>query len=51
MAFGGPDLKTIYATSATMGLRPADVKEFPASGGVFHSRVDVAGLPEPRFQG
>lgn len=51
VAFGGPDLKTIYATSATMGLAPADLKEFPASGGVFHSRVDVAGLPEPRFQG
>jgi L-arabinonolactonase len=51
VAFGGPDLKTVYATSATMGLSPDDLKEFPASGGVFQCEVDVAGLPEPRFLG
>ena len=51
VAFGGPDLKTMYATSATMGLSSSDLKEFPGSGGVFQCEVDMAGLPEPRFLG
>jgi sugar lactone lactonase YvrE len=50
-AFGGPDLKTLYVTSARVG-RPADeIERFPLSGGVFAMRVDVPGLPEPRYAG
>ncbi|MBK6806751.1 MAG: SMP-30/gluconolactonase/LRE family protein [Betaproteobacteria bacterium] len=50
-AFGGPDLRTLYATSARQD-RPADeLERFPQSGGVFAMRVDVPGLPEPRYAG
>ena len=50
-AFGGPDLKTLYVTSARQD-RPADeIERFPQSGGVFAMRVDVPGLPEPRYAG
>lgn len=42
VAFGGPDLKTLYATSAAQGLSQEDQNEFPASGAVFHCKVDVA---------
>lgn len=46
--FGGPDLKTLYVTSARND-RPADeLARFPHSGGLFAMRVDVPGLPEPR---
>jgi sugar lactone lactonase YvrE len=40
--FGGPDLKTLYITSA----RSAD--QF--SGSVFSMRAEIGGLPEHRFQ-
>ncbi len=50
-AFGGPDLRTLYVTSARQD-RPADeLERFPRSGGVFAMRVDVPGLPEPHFAG
>jgi len=50
-AFGGPDLRTLYVTSAT-NERPADeLARFPFSGGIFTMRVDVPGLPEPHFAG
>jgi len=50
-AFGGPDLRTLYVTSAT-NERPADeLARFPCSGGIFTMRVDVPGLPEPHFAG
>lgn len=47
-AFGGPDLKTLFVTSA--GNRPdAELQAFPDSGGVFSVTLDVAGLVEHRF--
>ena len=44
--FGGPDLKTLYATSA--GLDAPAGERF--AGGLFAVDVDVAGLPENRFR-
>jgi sugar lactone lactonase YvrE len=42
---------TLYATSARQD-RPADeLERFPQSGGVFAMRVEVPGLPEPRYAG
>ena len=50
-AFGGPDLKTLYVTSARQ-LRSADeLARLPYSGGLFAMPVDVPGLPEPAFAG
>ncbi len=49
--FGGPDLRTLYVTSARKD-RPADeLARYPQSGGLFAMRVEVPGLPEPRFAG
>jgi len=50
-AFGGPDLKTLYVTTATQMRDPDEIARFPASGGIFAMRVDVAGLREPMFSG
>jgi sugar lactone lactonase YvrE len=50
-AFGGPDLRTLYVTSARQ-MRDADeLARLPQSGSVFAMRVDVPGLPEARFRG
>jgi sugar lactone lactonase YvrE len=50
-AFGGPDFKTLYVTSARQ-MRDADeLARLPFSGGIFALRVDVAGRPEPQFAG
>ena len=45
-AFGGPDLKTLYITSAREGLTPEQLALEPLAGGVFAINVDVPGLPE-----
>jgi sugar lactone lactonase YvrE len=49
--FGGPDLATLYVTSARMDLADAALAEQPQAGGVFALDVGVGGLPEPRFAG
>jgi sugar lactone lactonase YvrE len=49
--FGGPDMRTIFVTSLRHDL-PADVLATkPLSGGIFAVRVDVPGVPIPRFRG
>lgn len=50
-AFGGPDLSTLYLTTARQ-MRPDDeLARLPLSGGLFAMGVDVPGLPEPAFAG
>lgn len=48
-AFGGPDLGTLFITSAYQGLDDAARAQQPAAGGLFAIDVGVKGLPEPRF--
>jgi sugar lactone lactonase YvrE len=50
-AFGGPDLRTLYVTSASKQREPEELARLPQSGGIFAMRVDVPGLPEPAFAG
>jgi sugar lactone lactonase YvrE len=50
-AFGGPDLCTLYVTSARQQRPDDELARFPQSGSVFSMRVDVPGRPEPRFAG
>lgn len=50
-AFGGPDLRTLYVTSARQMREPEELARLPHSGGIFAMRVDVPGLPEPTFRG
>lgn len=49
--FGGPELKTLYVTSASVGLSAAALVDAPLSGQLFALEVDVKGLPEPAYLG
>jgi sugar lactone lactonase YvrE len=49
VAFGGPDLKTLYVTSARAGRPQVELAALPHSGSLFSMPVDVPGLPEYRF--
>ena len=47
IAFGGEDLRTVYATTARQLLTPAQLELQPEAGDLFEFRVDVPGLPCP----
>ncbi len=49
--FGGPDLKTLYVTSAIWDLTPEQLREQPQAGGLFALDVGIGGVPETRFAG
>lgn len=49
VTFGGPDLKTLYCTSASIGRPDAELAEYPLSGALFAMRTDVPGLSKPLF--
>jgi sugar lactone lactonase YvrE len=49
VCFGGPELKTLYVTSARTGRSGDELKAFPHSGSLFSMPVDVPGLPETHF--
>lgn len=44
--FGGDDLKTLYISTAYVGLSPEKRAEAPNAGKTFRIRMDIAGLPE-----
>lgn len=48
--FGGPDLATLYATSARFTMTDEHLAANPQEGGLFALKPGVAGLPEPRFR-
>jgi xylono-1,5-lactonase len=50
-AFGGPDLKTLYITTACTDLDEHQRKQQPLAGGLFEVELDVQGLPAARFAG
>jgi sugar lactone lactonase YvrE len=43
--FGGPDLKTLFVTTARENRSADELAAMPLSGCVLHTRVDVPGLP------
>jgi sugar lactone lactonase YvrE len=45
IAFGGPELKTVFATTAAKHLKPEDFAGEPQSGNLFQFEVSVPGLP------
>lgn len=47
LAFGGKDLRTVYATSASKHLDEAGRAREPLAGALFSFEVDVPGLPLP----
>jgi sugar lactone lactonase YvrE len=50
-AFGGPDLRTLYITTARVGMSAQQLAEAPLAGRVFAVDMDVPGLPETPFGG
>lgn len=44
-AFGGPELRTLYITTARHGLSKEELKEFPLSGNLFAAEPGVGGVP------
>jgi len=51
VAFGGPELTTLYVTSAWDRMSPAERDQWPLSGHLFAIEVGVRGLLEPRYRG
>jgi sugar lactone lactonase YvrE len=49
--FGGPDLRTLYVTSARHRLSPEQLAAEPLAGAVLALRPGVRGLPGNRFAG
>lgn len=50
-AFGGPDLRDLYITSAITRLSDDERREQPAAGGILRCRPGVAGRPAHVFAG
>jgi sugar lactone lactonase YvrE len=50
-AFGGPDLRTLYVTTARQKRDAAELARYPQSGGIFAKRVAAPGRPEVLFRG
>jgi sugar lactone lactonase YvrE len=46
LAFGGDDLRTVYATTAWKGLDAAQRAAQPLAGGLFRFRADVPGMAQ-----
>lgn len=47
--FGGPDLSTLYITTAAQKLTDSELADQPLAGGLFACEVGISGLPEPTF--
>jgi D-xylonolactonase len=46
LAFGGDDLRTVYATTARKGLSDDELAAQPLAGALFTFRVETPGLPQ-----
>lgn len=51
VAFGGDDLRSMYITTASVGLAAEELASQPLAGGLFRTRVEVPGLEQNRFAG
>lgn len=50
-AFGGADLRSLYITTASVGLSDAQRLRQPLAGGLFRARIEVPGLAPNEFAG
>lgn len=50
VAFGGPDLRTLYITSASHGRPGDELARYPLTGKVLALKMDVAGREEPEYR-
>lgn len=51
VCFGGDDLRTLFITTASVGLEPAQREREALAGGLFAVALDITGRPSPRFAG
>jgi len=51
VAFGGPELRTLYITSARHELTPAQLAAQPLAGALFAVEVDASGRPPELYAG
>jgi sugar lactone lactonase YvrE len=51
VTFGGPDLTTMFITTATFGLSERELADWPASGAIFELGRPTPGLPANVFAG
>lgn len=47
--FGGPDLRTLFITTARQKHTGEELEKMPLAGGIFSIRVEIPGLPEAPF--
>lgn len=47
--FGGPDLRTLFITTARQKHTAEELEKMPLAGGIFSIRVEIPGLPEAPF--
>jgi sugar lactone lactonase YvrE len=50
-AFGGPEMRSLYITSARSGLSQDQLLAQPLAGGLFVVELDATGMPASRFAG
>lgn len=50
-AFGGPDMRTLFISTARTGLTPEQLADQPLAGGLFAVAMDSPGLPAGLFGG
>ncbi|MBJ7537792.1 SMP-30/gluconolactonase/LRE family protein [Marinomonas transparens] len=51
VAFGGPEMNTLFVTSSRSAQSDEELKTFPQAGGIFAIDVNAKGQTEPRFAG
>lgn len=49
--FGGPDLRTLYITTAAVGLSAQQLEQEPLAGGLFAVNMEIAGVPANLYRG
>ncbi|GGL54853.1 hypothetical protein GCM10009091_40870 [Pseudomonas brenneri] len=48
--FGGPDMRTLFITTAKFGMSAAEQADFPEAGNIYSIRLPVPGVPRHRFK-
>ncbi|WP_241194703.1 SMP-30/gluconolactonase/LRE family protein [Pseudomonas orientalis] len=49
--FGGPDMRTLFITTAKFGMSATEHAAYPEAGKIYSIRLPVAGRPRYRFKG
>ena len=47
---GGPDMRTLFITTAKFGMSATEHADYPAAGNIYSIRLPVPGRPRHRFK-